>query len=274
MKVRKAIIPAAGLGTRLYPITKTQPKEMLPIYNKPIIQLVVEEAVASGIEEILIITGKNKESMERHFDLAENGHSKLKELNNLLGKVDITFKRQTSPMGLGDAILHGKTFAGGEPIAILLGDDFYLNTNKPALKQVIDVYEQGGVFGVIGVEKLSKEKMVSKGMVVYDGKNITKLVEKPLIDEIDSDLAISGRYVLDSKIFENLQLVELSERDEIELTDALQKMLDDNLKINYCIIDGLRVDVGTPDDYLAANVKYILSSKNRNKFIEMVGKLK
>ena len=210
MKIRKAIIPAAGRGSRLYPITKTQPKEMLPIYDKPIIQLVVEEAVNSGIEQILIITGKNKESLERHFDLSENEDIRLKELNDLLKKVDITFKRQTSPRGLGDAILHGKNFANGEPVAILLGDDFYLDTDTPALKQLIDIFEKGKITGVIGVEELYPEKIVNKGMVISSGDSITKLVEKPKIENVVSNLAISGRYVVESKIFEELENSEIS----------------------------------------------------------------
>ncbi len=260
MKVRKAIIPAAGRGTRLYPITKTQPKEMLPIYDKPIIQLVVEEAVNSGIEQILIITGKNKESMERHFDLALNSHPKLAELNELLKKVDITFKRQVKPQGLGDAILHGKNFSNGEPVAILLGDDFYLGADTPALKQVMNVYDKGGVSGVIGVEKLGPEKMISKGMVISDGEIITKLVEKPKLEEVNSELAISGRYVVNSKIFEELETLSPSKRGEIELTDALQKLLESKRLIKHCEIEGTRVDVGTPDEYIMANMKYVYSN--------------
>jgi UTP--glucose-1-phosphate uridylyltransferase len=262
MKVRKAIIPAAGRGTRLYPITKTQPKEMLPIYDKPIIQLVVEEAVASGIEQILIITGKNKESMERHFDLAVNGHPKLNELNNLLKRVDITFKRQVEPKGLGDAILQGKNFVGEEPVAILLGDDFYLDTDSPAIKQVMNIYESGSVSGVIGVEKLSPEKMISKGMVVVKNNAISKLVEKPEFENVNSDLAISGRYVVDSKLFSELELLSPSDRGEIELTDALQRLLEQGNLMKHCEIKGTRVDVGTPDEYILANMKYVSSDPN------------
>lgn len=271
MKIRKAIIPAAGRGSRLYPITKTQPKEMLPIYDKPIIQLVVEEAVNSGIEQILIITGKNKESMERHFDLSENEDIRLKELNDLLKKVDITFKRQNNPKGLGDAILHGKNFANGEPVAILLGDDFYLDTDAPALKQVIDVFERNKIDGVIGIEELSPEKIVNKGMVVSNGEFIKKLVEKPKIDDVISNLAISGRYVVDSKIFEELDKVELSSRNEIELTDALQNMLEADCEMKYCKIKGVRVDVGTPDEYIRANIKYLLSDdKLKEKLLKNI----
>jgi len=271
MKIRKAIIPAAGRGSRLYPITKTQPKEMLPIYDKPIIQLVVEEAVNSGIEQILIITGKNKESMERHFDLSENEDIRLKELNDLLKKVDITFKRQNNPKGLGDAILHGKNFANGEPVAILLGDDFYLDTDAPALKQVIDVFERNKIDGVIGIEELSPEKIVNKGMVVSNGEFIKKLVEKPKIDDVISNLAISGRYVVDSKIFDELEKVELSSRNEIELTDALQNMLEADCEMKYCKIKGVRVDVGTPDEYIQANIKYLLSDdKLKEKLLKNI----
>ena len=234
MKVRKAIIPAAGQGTRLLPATKTQPKEMLPIYDTPVIQLVVEEAVKSGITEILIITGENKHSLEKHFDIINTENGKLKEFNKLLEKVDITFKRQSNPRGLGDAILRAKNFAHGEPCAILLGDDFYLNCETPATKQLIDIYENLEYPAtIVGVEILSKEKMTKKGMVIVKGESneVENIIEKPNIDSVVSDLAISGRYIVAPEIFEKLEKVTESSRGEIELTDGLADLLKDNLKI-------------------------------------------
>jgi UTP--glucose-1-phosphate uridylyltransferase len=268
MKVRKAIIPAAGRGTRLLPATKTQPKEMLPIYDTPVIQLVVEEAVNSGITEILIITGKNKHSLEKHFDITNSVNGKLKEFNKLLEKVDITFKRQSNPRGLGDAILRAKNFAHGEPCAILLGDDFYLNCDIPATKQLIDVYESlKNPATIVGVENLSKEKMTKKGMVIVKAESteVKNIIEKPDIDSVVSDLAISGRYIITPELFEKLEKVTESSRGEIELTDGLADLLKDNLKIYAHSIKGTRIDVGNPTEYLIANLRYALSNDNIKK---------
>ena len=268
MKVRKAIIPAAGRGTRLLPATKTQPKEMLPIYDTPVIQLVVEEAIKSGITEILIITGENKHSLEKHFDITNSGNGKLKKFNKLLEKVDITFKRQSNPRGLGDAILRAKNFAHGEPCAILLGDDFYLNCGVPATKQLIDVYESlKNPATVVGVENLSKEKMTKKGMVIVKGESaeVENIIEKPNIDSVVSDIAISGRYIVTPELFEKLDHVIESSRGEIELTDGLADLLKDNLKIYSHLIKGTRIDVGNPTEYLIANLRYALSNDNIKK---------
>ncbi len=274
MKVRKAIIPAAGQGTRLLPATKTQPKELLPIYDTPVIQLVVEEAVKSGITEILIITGENKHSLEKHFDIINTENGKLKEFNKLLEKVDITFKRQSNPRGLGDAILRAKNFAHGEPCAILLGDDFYLNCKTPATKQLIDIYENLEYPAtIVGVEILSKEKMTKKGMVIVKGESneVENIIEKPNIDSVVSDLAISGRYIVAPEIFEKLEKVTESSRGEIELTDGLADLLKDNLKIYSHLINGTRIDVGNPTEYLIANLKYALSNDNiKKEVIEVI----
>jgi len=274
MKVRKAIIPAAGRGTRLLPATKTQPKEMLPIYDTPVIQLVVEEAVKSGITEILIITGENKHSLEKHFDITNTRNGKLEEFNKLLEKVDITFKRQSNPRGLGDAILLAKNFAHGEPCAILLGDDFYLNCEIPATKQLIDIYENLEIPAtIVGVETLSKEKMTKKGMVIVKGESneVENIIEKPDIDSVVSNLAISGRYIVTSELFEKLEKVTASSRGEIELTDGLADLLKDNLKIYSHLINGTRIDVGNPTEYLIANLKYALSNDNiKKEVIEVI----
>jgi UTP--glucose-1-phosphate uridylyltransferase len=247
---------------------------MLPIYDTPVIQLVVEEAVKSGITEILIITGENKHSLEKHFDITNTGNGKLEEFNKLLEKVDITFKRQSNPRGLGDAILLAKNFAHGEPCAILLGDDFYLKCEVPATKQLINAYEKlGSSATIVGVETLSKEKMTKKGMIVVkDGTTeVESIIEKPDIDAIVSDLAISGRYIVAPELFEKLEKVTESSRGEIELTDGLVDLLKDNLKIYAHLINGTRIDVGNPTEYLIANLKYALSNDNiKKEVIEVI----
>jgi len=258
-KIKIAIIPAAGNGTRLYPITKTQPKEMLPIYDKPIIQLVVEEAIDSGIETIIIITSKNKPSMENHFDIIETENPALKNLNEKLKKVDIIFKRQNEQKGLGHAILCAKNLVHDEKFAVLLGDDFYIKNKIPALKQLID--QIGNSDGILSSEIRSKEDMLSKGMIVESDGLILDLIEKPSSNEVNSKYAISGRYILPRTIFEKLEKIEPSKRGEIELTDGIKKCLISRYKIKHSIIDGTRLDVGTPEEYLKANIEYA-KSKN------------
>jgi len=258
-RIKTVVIPAAGKGTRLYPITKTQPKEMLPIYDKPIIQLVVEEAIDSGIKNIIIITNKNKPSMEAHFDIIDTSNSELKKLNDKLKKVDITFKRQSSQKGLGDAILCAKNLIKEDKFAIMLGDDFYIDYSKPALKQLIDKLELND--GIISSELRNKEDMVSKGMIIEKDGLVIDLLEKPKIEQVTSKYAISGRYIVPRKIFEYLESITPSERGEIELTDALLKCVNSGSKINHAVIDGKRLDVGTPEEYLRANIEYAKSKK-------------
>ncbi len=255
--IRVAVIPAAGKGTRLYPITKTQPKEMLPIYDKPIIQLVVEEAINSGIKEIIIITNKNKPSMEAHFDHIKTDNKILNELNDKLKGVNITFKHQSEQKGLGDAILCAKNLIKSEKFAVLLGDDFYIDNAVPALKQLINEVNNSDM--VISSEVRSEKDMTSKGMIIESEGNIINLIEKPKIEQVCSKFAISGRYILSSKIFEKLEKLESSERGEIELTDALNQLLKDGKKIKHKLISGKRLDVGTPDEYLRANIAYAKS---------------
>jgi len=253
-KIKTAIIPAAGKGTRLYPITKTQPKEMLPIYDKPIIQIVVEEAIDSGIETIIIITSKNKPTMENHFDIVETENPALKNLNEKLKKVDIIFKRQNQQKGLGHAILCAKNLVHEEKFAVLLGDDFYIKNKVPALKQLINHLGDGD--GILSSEIRSKEDMSSKGMIVEKDGLILDLIEKPSSDEVNSKYAISGRYILPKTIFEKLEKLEPSKRGEIELTDGIKECLISGNKIKHKIIDGWRLDVGTPEEYLNANIEY------------------
>jgi UTP--glucose-1-phosphate uridylyltransferase len=258
-RIKTAIIPAAGNGTRLYPITKTQPKEMLPIYDKPIIQLVVEEAIDSGIETIIIITSKNKPSMENHFDIIETENPALKSLNEKLKKVDIIFKRQNEQKGLGHAILCAKNLVHDKKFAVLLGDDFYIKNKIPALRQLID--QIGNSDGILSSEIRGKEDMLSKGMIVEKEGLILDLIEKPSSNEVTSKYAISGRYILPRTIFEKLEKLEPSKRGEIELTDGIRKCLISGDKIKHSIIDGTRLDVGTPEEYLKANIEYA-KSKN------------
>ena len=217
-RIRKAIIPAAGLGTRFLPATKAQPKEMLPIVDKPTLQYIIEECVASGIEEILIITGRNKKSIEDHFDksvelemeLEKAGKQEMLEMvRDISDMVNIYFIRQKEPRGLGHAILCAKTFVGDEPFAVLLGDDVVYSDQKPCLKQLIDCYGEYKT-SVLGVQTVAPQDVNKYGIVggihiedrVY---KVKELVEKPSVDEAPSNVAILGRYIITPKIFEILE---------------------------------------------------------------------
>jgi UTP--glucose-1-phosphate uridylyltransferase len=223
MKVRKAIIPAAGLGTRFLPATKAQPKEMLPIVDKPTLQYIIEEAVDSGIEEILIITGRNKKSIEDHFDksveleyeLESKGkYDLLEEVRNISDMVNIHYIRQKEPKGLGHAIYCAKSFIGKEPFAVMLGDDVVDNEKKPCLRQMIDIYNEYKTT-ILGVQAIALTDISKYGIV--DGKHIGDrvykvegLVEKPTIEESPSNIAILGRYVITPAIFEILEYTALA----------------------------------------------------------------
>ena len=228
-KIRKAIIPAAGLGTRFLPATKAQPKEMLPIVDKPTLQYIIEECVASGIEEILIITGRNKKSIEDHFDrsvelemeLEKSGKQEMLEMvREISDMVNIHFIRQKEPRGLGHAILCAKTFVGNEPFAVLLGDDVVYNDEKPCLKQLIDCYGEYKT-SVLGVQTVDPKDVNKYGIVggihiedrVYKVKN---LVEKPSIEDAPSNVAILGRYIITPRIFE---ILEKLNQEKVERSD-------------------------------------------------------
>ena len=280
-KIRKAIIPAAGLGTRFLPATKAQPKEMLPIVDKPTLQYIIEECVASGIEEILIITGRNKKSIEDHFDrsvelemeLEKAGKEEmLKMVRDISDMVNIHFIRQKEPRGLGHAILCAKTFVGNEPFAVLLGDDVVYNENKPCLKQLIDCYGEYKT-SVLGVQTVPGEDVNKYGIVggihiedkVYKVKN---LVEKPSIDEAPSNVAILGRYIITPKIFEILENTAPGKGNEIQLTDALLKLISEEAMYAYDF-EGRRYDVGDKLGFLQATVEYALRKEElRDGFIE------
>ena len=280
-KVRKAVIPAAGLGTRFLPATKAQPKEMLPIVDKPTLQYIIEEAVASGIEEILIITGRNKKSIEDHFDrsvelemeLEKSGKEEmLKMVREISDMVNIHFIRQKEPRGLGHAILCAKTFVGNEPFAVLLGDDVVYNDNKPCLKQLIDCYEEYKT-SVLGVQTVEPQDVNKYGIVgglhiedrVYKVKN---LIEKPAVEEAPSNVAILGRYIITPKIFEILENTKPGKGNEIQLTDALLELIKHEAMYAYDF-EGRRYDVGDKLGFLQATVEYALRKKElRDGFIE------
>ena len=280
-KIRKAIIPAAGLGTRFLPATKAQPKEMLPIVDKPTLQYIIEECVASGIEEILIITGRNKKSIEDHFDrsvelemeLEKSGKEEmLKMVREISDMVNIHFIRQKEPRGLGHAILCAKTFVGNEPFAVLLGDDVVYNDNKPCLKQLIDCYEEYKT-SVLGVQTVEPQDVNKYGIVgglhiedrVYKVKN---LIEKPAVEEAPSNVAILGRYIITPKIFEILENTAPGKGNEIQLTDALETLIKNEAMYAYDF-EGRRYDVGDKLGFLQATVEYALRKKElRDGFIE------
>ncbi len=272
-KVRKAIIPAAGLGTRFLPATKAQPKEMLPIVDKPTIQYIVEEAIDSGIEEILIITGKHKRAIEDHFDsffeleyeLQEKGKIKLLQtVQDITNLADIHYVRQKKQLGLGHAILCAKTFVGNEPFAVLLGDDVVKTDGTPCLKQLIDVYDKynNSVLGVQTVDKtqVNKYGIVSGNAIEERVYKVDGLVEKPSVEEAPSNVAILGRYILDPKIFEVLEKTEIGKGGEIQLTDALVNLAKERNIIAYDFV-GKRYDVGDKLGYLQATVEYALEKE-------------
>ena len=280
MKVRKAIIPAAGLGTRFLPATKAQPKEMLPIVDKPTIQYIIEEAVASGIEEILIITGRNKKCIEDHFDKSvelemelEKAHKDelLEMVRNISDMVDIHYIRQKEPKGLGHAILCARAFVGNEPFAVLLGDDV-VDSEVPCLKQLMDCYKEYKTT-ILGVQTVKHEDVNKYGIV--DGIHIEdrvykvkKLVEKPAIEESPSNVAILGRYIITPQIFDILQNTVPGKGGEIQLTDALQTLIENEAMYAYNF-EGRRYDVGDKLGFLQATVEFALKRDGlREPFLE------
>ena len=267
MRVRKAVIPAAGLGTRLLPLTKSMPKEMLPIVDRPAIHYVVEEAVKSGIDDILIITGKGKRAIEDYFDrnfelefyLKEKGKLEaLKQIEEIGEMVDIYYVRQKKPLGLGDAILHAEKHVNGEPFAVLLGDDIIVSHN-PAIKQLIDVAERKKA-PVIGVERVPWELVNRYGIVdvrpVEQGLyQVRNLIEKPSPQEAPSNVAIIGRYVLIPEIFDALRETPPGKGGEIQLTDALHILLKRERTIFAKEVKGKRYDIGSKEGWIYANIE-------------------
>lgn len=272
-KIRKAVIPAAGLGTRFLPATKAQPKEMLPIVDKPTIQYIVEEAMNSGIEEILVITGRNKRAIEDHFDtnveleltLQKQHKTALLELVKEISGIEIHYIRQKHMRGLGDAVHCAHTFIGNEPFAVLLGDDVVYNDQRPCLRQLMDCYEEYGG-NVLGVQEVPEDKVSSYGIVegtqVSDKVwRVSNLVEKPDIDKAPSRVAVLGRYILQPEIFDILAHTEPGKGNEIQLTDSIQRLQSPVYAFAY---EGRRYDIGDKVGYLQATVEYALRDPNIN----------
>jgi UTP--glucose-1-phosphate uridylyltransferase len=273
--IRKAVFPAAGLGTRFLPATKAQPKEMLPLVDKPVIQYVIEEAVASGIDQIVIVTGRGKTAIEDHFDVAfeleamlekRGKHDLLEEVRSISDLIKVSYVRQKEPLGLGHAILQAKDLVGNEPFAVFLGDDI-IHASVPAMRQMIDVYERCGST-VIGVERVARERSRDYGMVAVrpaalsgDGTGrvheVIDLVEKPAPEDAPSDLAIIGRYILMPEIFRHLEKTAAGLGGEIQLTDGLRSLLQEQQIFTWSIV-GTRYDTGDKLGFLKATVEYAL----------------
>jgi UTP--glucose-1-phosphate uridylyltransferase len=270
--IRKAVFPAAGLGTRFLPATKAQPKEMLVLVDKPVIQYGVEEAARSGISNIIIVTGRGKNAIEDHFDvnielesfLEQRGKTaQLEEIRKITTAINVSYMRQGEPLGLGHAVLVTKNLVGDEPFAVILGDDV-IDATPPALRQMIDVYERVGG-PVLAVERVSPEDVSSYGIVAVDesetlGRGVFRvkdLVEKPRRQDAPSNLAIIGRYILTPDIFPALEATARDGTGEIQLTNGLRRLLRDRPVYVY-EIDGVRHDTGNKLGFLKALVYFAL----------------
>lgn len=273
MSVRKAIIPAAGLGTRFLPATKAQPKEMLPIVDKPTIQYIIEEATASGIEDIIIVTGRGKRAIEDHFDKShemeealakKDKQDMLEQIQDISRMANIHYIRQKEPKGLGHAVACASRFIGNEPFAVLLGDDI-IQSEKPCLKQMIEAYDryQASILGVqeVAHEAVSKYGIVGpKGVPQDDGAvYVNDVVEKPKVAEAPSDYAIMGRYVLGPEIFDILTDLPPGAGDEIQLTDAIKKLNQDpGESVLAYPFSGKRYDIGDKAGFIRATIDIAL----------------
>ena len=269
-RIRKAVIPAAGFGTRFLPATKATPKEMLPIVDKPTIQYIVEEAISSGIEDILIISGHAKRAIEDHFDsapileaeLKAKGKTKLLEMVQETSEINVHYIRQKHMRGLGDAILCARAFIDNEPFAVLLGDDIVYNPEMPALKQLMDMYTRTGAT-ILGCQQVTKEKVSSYGIVAgvptinEQLMKVNDMIEKPSIEEAPSQMAVLGRYIITPDVFEVLQNTKPGKGGEIQLTDALKVMAKRENVYAYNFT-GKRYDVGDKLGFLKATVEFAL----------------
>ena len=289
MKITKAIIPAAGLGTRLLPATKAIPKEMLPIINVPAIQLIVEEAVKSGIKDILIVVSQTKNPIIDHFDYNYELQQRLikknkKELAMMIKKIgdiaNIQFIRQKEPLGLGHAIKCGKIFCGNDPFAVILGDDVVKNlpNEKPALRQCIETFLKTNSC-VVGIQKIKKELVNKYGIVIPKNKKkevekiftLKGLIEKPSITKTISNYAILGRYVLTNDIFEALEKTKVDQSGEIQLTNALKILIKKGKKVSACQFTGKRYDLGSKIGLVSATIDYALDDPEiKNDIIKLI----
>jgi UTP--glucose-1-phosphate uridylyltransferase len=273
-KIRKAVIPVAGFGTRFLPATKSTPKEMMPLIDKPIIHYIVEEAVKSGIETIIFVTGRHKRAIEDYFDyypeleqvLIKSGKEKeIEMLRQICNMAEFVFIRQKQQLGLGHAVLTAANLVGDEPFTVLLGDEIVKNDEKPGVKQLIDIYYQFGK-SVIGTMEVPKEDVGKYGIVagkeVMNGiKLIESLVEKPSIEEAPSTTAIIGRYVLTPDIFDTLRETPVGRGGEIQLTDGLSKLREKEV-IYAKNIEGIRHDTGNKLGYIEAIIDFALDRKD------------
>ncbi|MDD3048752.1 MAG: UTP--glucose-1-phosphate uridylyltransferase GalU [Bacilli bacterium] len=273
IKIRKAVIPVAGMGTRFLPVTKSVPKEMLPIVDKPTLQYIVEEAVESGIEEILFITSSYKKIIEDHFDVSYELESKLKLSNKIdqlemvqaLSKlVKASYIRQGEPLGSGHAIRLAKTFVGNEPFAVLYGDDImYYKNKKPVLKQLIEVYEQNDC-NVIGVQQVKDSEIHRYGIIKYSDEatgKIETIIEKPKLADAPSKSAGLGRYIVKPSIFDKIDHLKPGAGNEIQFTDAMMELMKEE-PFYACKFDGDYYDVGSKIGYIKANINYALDRED------------
>ncbi len=269
----KAVIPAAGLGTRFLPATKAQPKEMLPVVDKPAIQYVVEEAVSAGFGNILIVTGRGKRAIEDHFDRSveleghlwsEDKMEEFRKIQDIARMAEILYVRQKEPLGLGHAVLCAKNYVGDEPFAVLLGDDIMI-CERPCIAQLLDISKREGK-SVIAVEDVPPEKMTRYGMVVgreirKDVFRITEIVEKPSLADVKSSLGTVGRYVLEPEIFTHLENTRPDSGGEIQLTDAISSMLSEKEILAYKF-SGKRYDIGSKLGWIKATIELALERED------------
>ena len=269
--IRKAVIPAAGLGTRFLPVTKSMPKEMLPIIDKPIIQFAIEEAIAVGIEDIIIITGRGKRAIEDYFDsspelenhLSQNKkYELLKEVKDISSLVDIHYIRQKEPKGLGDAVLKAEKHVGDEPFAVLLGDDIIMG-NTPCIKQLMDVYQKydGSVIAVEEVKDVGKYGIIKGTEIDKSVYRIEDIIEKPSLEEAPSNIGTVGRYILTPEIFPCIKETPLGKGNEIQLTDAIKKLIEKEDVYAYAF-RGKRYDAGDKLGYVKAIIDSALESED------------
>lgn len=277
--IKKAIIPAAGLGTRFLPATKAMPKEMLPILDRPTIEYIVEEAIKSGIEDILIVTGKGKRAIEDHFDrnfelehiLIQKGKMEQLEKINQSSKVEIHYIRQKEPKGLGHAVWVARKFIGDEPFAVLLGDDI-VRSEKPAIKQLIEQYEETG-YSIVGVQSVPESETYRYGIINPGGAEgkrflVNQFIEKPGPGTAPSNLAIVGRYILTPEIFKFLDKQEIGAGGEIQLTDAIHK-LNEMQRVYAYQFEGKRYDVGEKLGFIQTTIDFALEKEEfRDELLE------